>query len=107
MAERLYRSRAALVDGITDIDGLEVCGDPQMTMWTVTSATLDTYAIAEGLEARGWNVARTREPEGIHLIVDPFEDDALIAEFLDDVREVTADVRDGRRARATETDATY
>jgi len=107
MAERLHRSRVALLAGIGRIEGLEACGDPQVTMWTVGSPTLDMYAIAEGLEARGWDVARTREPEGIHLIVDPFEDDGLIADFLGDLAEASTEVRDGRRARATQIGAAY
>jgi hypothetical protein len=107
MADRLNRSRLALLGGIRAIDGLEVLGDPQATMWTVSSPTLDVYAIAEGMEARGWDVSRTREPEGLHLIVDPFEDDPLIADYLADLAASAAEVQDGRRTRATEAASTY
>ena len=107
MADRIHRSRLALLDGIAAIDGLEVRGDPQATMWTVSSRSLDLYAVAEGLELRGWDVSRTREPEGIHLIVDPFDDDGLIADYLADLAAATAEVRDGQRTRATAAASTY
>jgi glutamate/tyrosine decarboxylase-like PLP-dependent enzyme len=107
MADRLNRSRELLLGRIRAIDGLEVLGDPQATMWTVSSPSLDVYAVAEGMEARGWDVSRTREPEGMHLIVDPFEDDPLIADYLVDLADAAAEVRDGRRTRATERASAY
>jgi hypothetical protein len=76
-------------------------------MWTVSSPSLDVYAVAEGMEARGWDVSRTREPEGIHLIVDPFEDDGLIADYVADLEAATAEVREARRTRATAAASTY
>jgi sphinganine-1-phosphate aldolase len=107
MADRLHRSRLALLGGIRAIDELEVLGDPQATMWTVSSPSLDVYAVAEGMEARGWDVSRTREPEGIHVIVDPFEDDGLIADWLADLGGATEEVRSGSRARASAAGSTY
>ena len=43
-------------DGIEAIDGLEVMGKPAMSVFGYTSKTLDMFAIADGLEARGWLV---------------------------------------------------
>jgi glutamate/tyrosine decarboxylase-like PLP-dependent enzyme len=107
LARRIDRSRRRLLEGIRAIDGLAICGQPEATMWTVASPSLDIYAVAEELERRDWNVSRTREPEGIHLIVDPFEDDALIESFLSDLSAATDAVRSAGAIRLTDAAASY
>ena len=49
-------------DGIEAIDGLEIMGKPAMSVFGYTSPTLDMFAIADGLEARGWLVFRDNHP---------------------------------------------
>ncbi len=83
--------------GINAIDGLEVMGQPAMTVfgYTSTDPDLDIFAIAEGLEARGWLVSRDEYPvESIRFMQSPGHE-PYIDRYLDDLREVAALVRAG------------
>jgi glutamate/tyrosine decarboxylase-like PLP-dependent enzyme len=49
-------------DAIEAIDGLEVMGEPVMSVFAVASPTLDMFAIGKGMEERGWIVYTDSEP---------------------------------------------
>ncbi len=93
--------------GINAIPGLKVMGDPAMTVFGYTSVDpeLDLFAIADGLEARGWIVFRDEFPvRAIRFMQSPGHE-PYIAKYLDDLTDVAAKVRsgeitsDGGRAR--------
>jgi glutamate/tyrosine decarboxylase-like PLP-dependent enzyme len=68
---RALDATARLKAGIANIHGLKVIGDPQATLlaWTSTEKDLDTYAIADVLEERGWHVDRQQRPASVHCTV--------------------------------------
>jgi glutamate/tyrosine decarboxylase-like PLP-dependent enzyme len=64
-AEAADRLRA----GIAAIPGLALLGDGDATIVAYTARSLDVYALADRLEARGWTVDRQHRPPSIHLTV--------------------------------------
>lgn len=76
MGEQGYTALAAdalrvadrLRDGISAIPGLRLLGDQALTVVTWASADLavDTYAVADQLAARGWEVSRQQSPPSVH-----------------------------------------
>jgi len=61
------------------------------------SDELDTYAIANGLNAHGVpSVCYPLIKPGIHLIIDPLETDEEVDRYLGTVRQVIAEVKDGK-----------
>lgn len=78
-----------LQDGIRKIPGLEILGDPPMSVFAVASAEIDMMAVADYLEAEGWRIDRQRDPDSIHLIVNPTHA-AVAEEFLTDLGRATA-----------------
>ena len=93
-------------EGITAIEGLVVLGEPAMSLFAYSSTTLDIYAVATGMEDRGWMVSKDSYPfKAIHFMQspghEPYVDDYL--RDLEDVVELVAS--GGITARGPE--ATY
>ena len=83
-----------LKSGITDIEGLEILGNPQASVFSYgsTERGLDIYAIGDQMEERGWHIDRLQRPEGLHAMVTPRH--ALVVDrYLADLREAVSTVR--------------
>lgn len=74
-----------LRDGIRDIPGLYVVGDPPVSIFAVASDQVDMMAVADLLETTGWRIDRQRNPDSIHFIVNP-RHLPIVDEFLHDLR---------------------
>jgi sphinganine-1-phosphate aldolase len=86
--------------GINAIDGLHVMGNPVMTVFGYTSDSdeLDIFAIAHGLQERGWLVFPDEWPaKAIRFMQSPGHAPFVDA-YLKDLREVTELVRAGSLA---------
>ncbi len=83
-------------DGIEAIDGLEVMGKPAMSVFGYTSRTLDVFAIADGLEARGWLVFRDSHPVRSIRFMQSAGHEPFVDAYLADLREVAELVRGGQ-----------
>lgn len=82
-------------EGIDAIDGLEVTGDPQMSVFQFGSPTLDMNAIGDVMDDRGWHL--DRQQGGLHLMLFPGHA-KVVDEFLTDLADAAAhhgDARDG------------
>ena len=80
-------------DSINAIEGLTVLGKPDMSLFAYTSTTMDIYAIATGMEDRGWMVSKDAVPfKAIHFMQSPGHEpyvDAYLS-HLEDVVELVA-----------------
>jgi glutamate/tyrosine decarboxylase-like PLP-dependent enzyme len=75
--------------------GLEVLGQPAMTVFVYTSRTLDIFAVADGLEDRGWLVSRDSVPfPGIRFMQSPGHE-PFVAAYVRDLRQIVAAVASG------------
>lgn len=83
-------------DGIAAIDGLEVMGAPAMSVFGYTSRTLDVFAIADGLEARGWLVSRDSHPVRSIRFMQSAGHEPFVDAYLADLGEVAELVRSGQ-----------
>jgi glutamate/tyrosine decarboxylase-like PLP-dependent enzyme len=85
---------------IDAIPGLEVMGHPTMSVFAFTSRSLDIFAIADGLEERGWLLFRDSFPvKAIRFMQSPGHE-AYVDKFMADLREVTELVRNGQLTSA-------
>ena len=93
-------------EGINAIEGLVVLGEPAMSLFAYTSTTLDIYAVATGMEDRGWIVSKDSSPfKAIHLMQSPGHEPFVDA-YLRDLEDVVELVAGGGIA-ARGPDATY
>lgn len=80
-----------LIQGINDIPGLVVRGEPDMCVLAFGSDTLDSYALCEAMAKRGWDLERLQKPPNLHLVVTPAHEKAA-KPFLADLREAAREV---------------
>ena len=87
-------------DAINSIPDLNVMGAPVMSVFSFTSTKLDIFAIADGLEERGWMLFRDTYPvKAIRFMQSPGHE-PYVDKFIADLREVTELVRKGELTSA-------
>ena len=71
LAEETMEITQALINGINAIEGLEVIGDPRMTIFAYisTDADLNVFAVADLMEKKGWHIDRQQKPNTLHAMV--------------------------------------
>jgi len=89
---RAMEAATALAAGLRAIPGLEVLGKPDATIVTWRSTSLDTYAIADRLEERGWHIDRQQKPPSIHCTVTS-NHTGVVDQYLADVAAAVEEVR--------------
>jgi glutamate/tyrosine decarboxylase-like PLP-dependent enzyme len=92
LARRTMQATAAIRAGIEAIEGLEIVGDPDMSLIAFRAPDLDIYAIGDELNLRGWYFDRQQSPASLHLTVSQVHAD-VYPEFLADLAACVARVR--------------
>ncbi len=100
LVEKALRYMRRFTNGINAIAGLEVMGEPAMTVFGYTSRTLDVFAIADGLEQRGWLVTRDTWPVRAIRFMQAPGHEPYIDRYLADLAEVAELVRRGELVSA-------
>ena len=103
VVEKLVGIRRRLIDGIGSIDALTVYAKPHTFQFAFGSDALDVFAVAEGLEERGWLVGRALEPPSIMLMLNTSHEpvvDEFLAELAAVVDKVKAEKTRARLAAA-------
>ncbi|NED94088.1 aspartate aminotransferase family protein [Phytoactinopolyspora alkaliphila] len=86
----VMRTTERIQEGVRAVPGLHIVGEPPMSVFAVASEQVDMMAVADRMESRQWRIDRQRDPDSIHLIVNPTH--APVAEdFLRDLRWAVAD----------------
>jgi glutamate/tyrosine decarboxylase-like PLP-dependent enzyme len=78
--------------GITAIPGLALLGQSDSTIVSYAAIGIDTYALADRLEAKGWTVDRQHRPASLHLTVTA-NHAPIVDDYLADLRAALAEVR--------------
>ncbi|WP_245459633.1 MULTISPECIES: aminotransferase class V-fold PLP-dependent enzyme [unclassified Rhizobium] len=96
IAEQIWTIREKLMREIPTIEDLFVYGDPELTVMSYGSKTLDAGDIAAGLAAKGWHtVAPSLNPPAINLGILSLAFGEVVDAYLSDLREVVAQLKAG------------
>ncbi|KAF2829681.1 PLP-dependent transferase [Ophiobolus disseminans] len=80
---------------------LKVIGRPLVSVVSFLSNTIDIYDIADGMSTKGWHLNALQNPPAIHIAVTlPIV--AVVDKLIEDLVEVTEDVKDKERRRIAE-----
>ncbi len=71
--------------GIEAIPQLSIMGNPIGPLLSFTSETIDTYAVCDLMDDRGWNMDRNTNPNGLHMMISPLHGQYAY-DFLSDLR---------------------
>lgn len=108
IAAKIWDVRQRLIAGLNGIDGIYVVGNPELTLMSYASDTLDINAVASGLVKRGWyTVKPSPDPLAINLGILSLAFGAVADDYLSDLKEVAADVREGKQADEPELVGSY
>jgi glutamate/tyrosine decarboxylase-like PLP-dependent enzyme len=109
---RAMEAAARLKEGLRAIDELQVFGEPHATIvsWGAKRAVAEggpnLFAIADELQAKGWNVDRQQNPASIHCTVTS-NHGPVIDDYLRDVREAVEVVKANPERSASGNAAMY
>lgn len=69
MQMNAYRTSRKLQEGVKTIDGLEVLGRPDATVFAIASEKYDVHSIADEMSELGWYLNRQQLPPSLHIFV--------------------------------------
>jgi glutamate/tyrosine decarboxylase-like PLP-dependent enzyme len=81
-AARIRDTTRRMQAGIDAIGGLQVTGDPDLSVFQFSSDVHDIFAIGDVMDDRGWHL--DRQQGGLHVMVFPGHD-AVVDQFLEDL----------------------
>ena len=105
LTKETMEARKKLFRGLGESLDFKVLGDPDLGIFAYTSASLDMFAVADRMEARGWHVSRVAIPRAIHMTLTATHVE-FIDEYLCDLNSSANEVRSGSflsQARRVET----
>ena len=91
-AKTIMDTRQKLLGTLDKLGGFEVRGKPDIGLVNFGAQGFDIYAVADGMAAKGWAVARGRDPNGMHLALNPIHAKSIDSYVLD-LSDVTGAVR--------------
>ncbi|RUU97594.1 aspartate aminotransferase family protein [Mesorhizobium sp. M6A.T.Cr.TU.017.01.1.1] len=96
IADQIWQVREKLMRDIPAIEGLFVYGEPELTVMSYGSKSLDVADIAAGLAAKGWHtVAPSPNPPAINLGILSLAFGEVVDAYLADLWQVVAQLRAG------------
>jgi sphinganine-1-phosphate aldolase len=93
MARKLMDVTVSLKQGISDIPGLEVCGSPVMTAFSVRScdSQVSIFAVADVMEKNGWTMER--QMDSLHFSILPSHTPERAQQLLSALRQAVITVK--------------
>jgi glutamate/tyrosine decarboxylase-like PLP-dependent enzyme len=73
-------------EGITEIPGLRIISNPELSLLAFTSDTEDIYEIGDEMTLKGWHMDRQQYPPSLHLTINLVHEQSVEA-FLVDLRQ--------------------
>ena len=86
-AQQVLDATEGFLAGIRAIEGLEVHGEPDMSLFEFGSSSFDIGAIGDVMDDRGWNL--DRQQGGLHLMLFPYHR-RVVGEFCADLADAVA-----------------
>lgn len=86
IAKKVMEAAEELKAGISDIPELFILGKPVMSVFSYRSDKIDTFALGDVMERKGWHLDRLQFPAALHQMVNPHHC-AVVKPFLKDLKE--------------------
>lgn len=106
LAQKAMNTTEKLIAGVRAIDGLDVIGAPDATVFAIRSDEINVYALSDELHSRGWMLEKQHMPPSLHVTVSPFHEN-VADEFLAELAEAADAVRDVDASNISQEAAMY
>ncbi|EIE26884.1 PLP-dependent transferase [Coccomyxa subellipsoidea C-169] len=97
LTDQMMKAARHFAEGVKAIEGLELAGDPAMTVvaFKATNARkLNIYAVNDALSARGWHLNALQLPPALHMCFTA-QHASIVEPLLKDLRECVEDLQSG------------
>jgi glutamate/tyrosine decarboxylase-like PLP-dependent enzyme len=91
LAKTVMDASKKLINGINQITGLYIIGDPVMSVFSFSSDKFDVYHLGDLLDKKGWHLDRIQFPNALHMMVNPHHAE-IVDTFLKDLKETVNEV---------------
>ncbi len=92
IAHELMSGIEMLRDGVRDISGLTVLGDPALSIVSIAANDFDVFRVAEHMRAKAWVPGLLQKPKALHRMMSMLHV-ASMPDYLRDLREATDKTR--------------
>jgi len=106
IARKLMAFVDAYKQGIADIPGLRVLGEPDLSIVAFGADDVDIFRVAEAMEKRGWLPGLLQKPKGIHRMMSMIQAPSL-EEYLGDLKAALCAVREEGSSAGSRLKVTY
>lgn len=108
LTKKVLETREYFIQELSKIPDLKLVAYPDSTLVCFTSQNpqIGIYAVADQLQAKGWNVTRQQTPESLHITLSPVHTE-FIKEFVADLREATQKIKENPQLNTTGQAAMY
>ena len=69
IAEQVMETTQRLRRGIESVEGMDILGEPHMSIMAIGSKTHDVYEVGDQMTTRGWHLDRQQFPPSLHLTI--------------------------------------
>lgn len=69
IVDSVMKTTVAIRQGIEDLEGIKVLGDPEMSLLALASDEFNIYELGDEMTARGWYLDRQQYPPSLHLTI--------------------------------------
>lgn len=91
LAGKTMRATEVLKKGISEIPGLKIIGDPDMSLIAFGSDVFDIHVLGDELNMLGWHFDRQQFPDSLHLTVSQVHEEVAF-DFLADLKQAVEKV---------------
>jgi glutamate/tyrosine decarboxylase-like PLP-dependent enzyme len=92
IAEEVMKTTMTIREGIAALEGIDLLGDPAMSLLAIASEEVNIYEVGDELAQRGWFLDRQQMPPCLHLTVN-FKHVGMEESFLVDLAEALQQAR--------------
>jgi glutamate/tyrosine decarboxylase-like PLP-dependent enzyme len=91
LARTTRETTMKLIEGLREIPGLDVLGNPPATVFAFGSNKINVYQLAVKLKERGWHIDAQHRPPCLHMTISPVHE-KIVGPFIKDLKEAAAEV---------------
>lgn len=95
------------ISGIKNIDGIEIAGNPCMSVFGVVSSEINMYKVSDAMSERGWTLNNCKDPPMLHICVTRCNCDKVKRSFASDLASSVQEVRTNPSKFAKSSGAMY
>ncbi len=98
LTQAVLQAAERIKQGVREIEGITLLGDPPVSLLAIGSDTLDIYQVGDEMSQRGWHLDRQHRPASLHMTVNYAHAQQAEA-FVADLAAAVATVRRARWRR--------